>query len=42
MFHPDWTVHDRRLAEAIGLVARYDLSAGFADTVAWYRGRHWL
>ena len=42
MFHPDWTIHDRRLAEATGFVARYDLEAGFADTVAWYRRRHWL
>ena len=42
MFHPDWTIHDRRLAEAIRFLARYDLQRGFADTVLWYRQRHWL
>jgi nucleoside-diphosphate-sugar epimerase len=42
MFHPDWTIHDRRLAEATGFAARYDLAAGFADTVDWYRRHHWL
>jgi nucleoside-diphosphate-sugar epimerase len=42
MFHPDWTIHDRRLAEATGFSARYDLQRGFADTVLWYRQRHWL
>lgn len=42
MFHPDWTVHDRRLAETTTFVARYDLPGGFADTVAWYREHHWL
>ena len=26
LFHPDWTVHDRRLAAAIGFGARYDLA----------------
>ncbi|MFO1159862.1 MAG: NAD-dependent epimerase/dehydratase family protein [Reyranellaceae bacterium] len=42
IFHPDWTVHDRRLAGAIGFAARYDLVAGFHDTVLWYRRREWL
>ena len=42
MFHPDWTIHDRRLAEATGFTARYDLQRGFAETVLWYRQRHWL
>jgi nucleoside-diphosphate-sugar epimerase len=42
MFHPDWTVHDRRLAEATGFSARYDLQGGFADTVLWYRQHRWL
>lgn len=42
MFHPDWTVHDRRLAETTAFAARFDLPGGFADTVAWYRKRHWL
>lgn len=42
IFHRDWTVHDRRLAAAIGFRGRYDLVSGFADTVLWYRCRRWL
>ncbi len=42
MFHADWTVHDRRLAATIGFRARYDLRAGFRDTVLWYRRHEWL
>ena len=42
MFHRDWTIHDRRLAEATGFTARFDLQRGFAETVLWYRQRHWL
>lgn len=42
LFHPDWVVRDRRLAAATGFRARYDLDAGFADTVAWYRRQGWL
>ena len=42
MFHPDWTVHDRRLPKAIGFKARYDLANGFRDTVLWYRTHKWL
>ncbi|OFW96895.1 MAG: hypothetical protein A3D94_07700 [Alphaproteobacteria bacterium RIFCSPHIGHO2_12_FULL_66_14] len=42
LFHPDWAVHDRRLASAIGFRSRYDLKAGFRDTVLWYRRQGWL
>jgi nucleoside-diphosphate-sugar epimerase len=42
MFHADWTVHDRQLSKAIGFKARYDLAAGFRDTVLWYRTHKWL
>jgi 2-alkyl-3-oxoalkanoate reductase len=42
IFHSDWTVHDRRLAAAIGFAARYDLARGFADTILWYRRHDWL
>jgi nucleoside-diphosphate-sugar epimerase len=42
IFHPDWVVHDRRLANALDLQARYNLKAGFADTVRWYQARKWL
>lgn len=42
IFHPDWAVHDRRLAEAVGFRSAYDLGAGFRDTILWYRGQGWL
>ena len=42
IFHSDWTIHDRRLAAAIGFRARYDLAGGFRDTVLWYRRHGWL
>ncbi len=42
IFHADWTVHDRRLAAAIGFRPRYDLNSGFRDTVIWYRRQGWL
>lgn len=42
MFHPDWTVHDHRLAAATGIKPRYDLTAGFHDTILWYRRQGWL
>jgi nucleoside-diphosphate-sugar epimerase len=42
LFHPDWTVHDHRLAAAIGFRPRYDLTAGFHNTILWYRRQGWL
>jgi nucleoside-diphosphate-sugar epimerase len=42
IFNTDWAVRDRRLAAAIGFQARYDLPAGFRDTVLWYRRQKWL
>jgi nucleoside-diphosphate-sugar epimerase len=42
MFHGDWVAHDRRLIEATGFRARFDLKTGFEDTVQWYRARGWL
>ncbi|MBI3199306.1 MAG: NAD(P)-dependent oxidoreductase [Rhodospirillales bacterium] len=42
LFHSDWTVRDRRLAKALDFEARYDLEAGFRDTVLWYRRQGWL
>jgi len=42
IFHHDWVIHDRRLANAIGFRPRHDLHSGFADTVAWYRRHSWL
>ena len=42
LFHSDWTIHDHRLAEALDFRARFDLEAGFRDTVLWYRRQGWL
>lgn len=42
MFHPDWTIHSRQLANATGFAARYDLAEGFRQTVLWYRAQKWL
>ena len=42
IFHSDWTAHDRRLAAALGWRPRYDLAAGFAETILWYRRQGWL
>lgn len=42
IFHPDWSVHDRRLGAAIGFRPRYDLASGFRDTILWYRRHGWL
>jgi nucleoside-diphosphate-sugar epimerase len=42
LYHSDWTVHERRLAEAIGFAARFGLVDGFRHTILWYRHRHWL
>jgi nucleoside-diphosphate-sugar epimerase len=42
MFHPDWTIRDRTLANMIRFTARYDLTEGFRHTVLWYRAQKWL
>jgi nucleoside-diphosphate-sugar epimerase len=42
IFHRDWTVHDRRLGAALGFRPRYDLAAGFGETILWYRRHGWL
>jgi len=39
LFHPDWTVHEPRLA---GLPVRFGLAEGFRDTICWYRAHGWL
>jgi len=40
--HPDWSVSAAELARVPGWAARFDLQAGFADAVAWYRRAGWL
>jgi len=42
LFHPDWTVHDRRLAALTGFSARFGLADGFRHTILWYRAHGWL
>jgi nucleoside-diphosphate-sugar epimerase len=41
MLHPDWSLSESEIAPDLP-EPRFDLPAGFADTVAWYRGRGWL
>lgn len=42
LLHPDWSVHDRRLAAWLRLGPSIDLRTGFAETVEWYRTHRWL
>jgi 2-alkyl-3-oxoalkanoate reductase len=42
IFHADWTIHDRRLANLLNFKPRYTLGDGFADTAFWYRQQGWL
>ena len=42
IFHPDWVVRDRRFAAAIDFAPRFDLGAGFGNTISWYRAQKWL
>lgn len=40
--HPDWSVAPGELARVPGWAPEFDLEAGFADAVAWYRAEGWL
>jgi len=40
--HPDWSVPAAGRAAPPGWSPRFDLDAGFADAVSWYRNRGWL
>lgn len=42
IFHADWVARDRRLAAFLGWQAQIGLAEGFAQTIAWYRRKHWL
>jgi len=42
IFHRDWTVHDRRLVEALDWRPGHDLASGFRETILWYRQAGWL
>jgi nucleoside-diphosphate-sugar epimerase len=41
LLHPNWAVAPEERADGIA-PARYDLRAGFSDTVAWYRTAAWM
>lgn len=40
--HPDWAVSPSEMAQPEGWSPQFDLDAGFANAVAWYRERGWL
>jgi hypothetical protein len=42
LYHPDWVARGPRLDRAAGWKPAFDLTKGFADTLAWYRTRGWL
>jgi nucleoside-diphosphate-sugar epimerase len=42
IFHDNWVVTDRRLADALDFVPRFGLRNGFADTILWYARNRWL
>lgn len=42
IFHPDWVVRDRRFVTATGFAPRFDLGAGFVNTISWYHAQKWL
>ena len=37
LYHPDWVAHGPQLRDEIGFRAKFNLAAGFRDTVDWYR-----
>ena len=41
LLHPNWAVAEEERAEGLP-PAIFDLNAGFADTVAWYRSAAWM
>ncbi|MFO1503821.1 MAG: SDR family NAD(P)-dependent oxidoreductase [Steroidobacteraceae bacterium] len=42
LMHLDWSVPAEQWARPAGWSPRFDLPAGFADAVAWYRSAGWL
>lgn len=42
LFHPDWVVHARPPSGRTNWQPHWDLTRGFAETVAWYRVHGWL
>lgn len=42
LLHADWSVSAEELASVPGWAPEFDLDAGFADAVAWYRAEGWL
>jgi nucleoside-diphosphate-sugar epimerase len=42
LYHADWAARGHRLETRTGWKPVFDLAAGFADTLAWYRAIGWL
>jgi nucleoside-diphosphate-sugar epimerase len=42
LYHPDWVAQGPRLEAPTGWKPAFDLTKGFADTLAWYRAIGWL
>jgi nucleoside-diphosphate-sugar epimerase len=42
LWHADWSVAREKRAQPAGWAAQFDLQAGFADAVEWYRAAGWL
>jgi nucleoside-diphosphate-sugar epimerase len=42
LYHPDWAAQGPRLEDGCGWKPAFDLTKGFADTLAWYRAIGWL
>jgi nucleoside-diphosphate-sugar epimerase len=42
LYHADWAVQGTRLEASTGWAPAFDITKGFADTLAWYRAIGWL
>jgi nucleoside-diphosphate-sugar epimerase len=42
LYHPDWAAQGPRLETRTDWKPAFDIAAGFADTLAWYRAIGWL
>jgi nucleoside-diphosphate-sugar epimerase len=42
LYHPDWAARGPRLEARTGWKPAFDITRGFADTLAWYRAMGWL
>ncbi|WP_395020247.1 NAD-dependent epimerase/dehydratase family protein [Dongia sp.] len=42
LYHPDWAARGPRLETKTGWKPAFDITKGFADTLAWYRAIGWM